>query len=97
MDYAESAALMNNTLFKGRVKVAILKYSNSILSSGASLPSIGANAILRWASHAYNDSERIAQQVIAPVVMDASVQNQSEHITDEALQKVVESVVNKTL
>ena len=97
MTYEESARLMMNTEFRGRIKVAVLKYADSILSSRASIPGIGGNAVLRWASQAFSNPDTTAQGVQPAVVMDSAVQNQGESIPDESLQGAVEAVVNKTL
>ena len=97
MDYAESAKLMNDQNFRGKVKVAILKYAESLLSAPAAIPKIGGNAILRWASESFSNPDMAASKVVPAIVMDAAAQNQGESIPDEALQGAVEAVVNKTL
>jgi hypothetical protein len=93
LTYEESAALMTDGAFRGRVKVACLKYADSI-SINAS-PVAGRTALVRWAAQTFQQPDVAAQQVQPPVVMDDAVQTAGEEVTDAALQAAVESVVQK--
>lgn len=95
MTYTESAALMTDPAFRGRVKVACLKYADSIMDEPADTPA--NNTRLRWAQNCFQNPELVAQQIQPPTVMDAAVQLAGAEITDAALQGSVEAVVNKML
>jgi hypothetical protein len=94
MTYEESAALMGDFTFKGRVKVACLKYAGSIVIEATSTPA--HNTRLRWAVTAQQQPDMVAGQVQPPVVMDPAVQAAGADIEDLALQSSVEAVVNST-
>jgi hypothetical protein len=92
LTYLQSAALMKDADFVARVKVAVLKYANSILveASGAT----HHNARVRWAIQTTNNPDGAAQNVAQPTVMDAQVQTDGGAITDALLQASVEATVN---
>ena len=93
MDYTQSAALMMDTAFRGRVKVAALKFAVSIEGEAPTVPS--HNARLRWAQLMYQQPDMMATQLQPPVVMDPGVQNAGSAIDDAGLQASVEAVVNQ--
>lgn len=95
MTYAESALLMTNLDFKGRVKVAALKYADSILIEATSVPA--HNTRERWAMNTFQQPDMVAGQLQPPVVMDPAVQLAGAEIADAALQAAVEGTVNKIL
>jgi len=95
MTYEESAALMQDIVFRGRVKVAVLKYADSIMIEAASVP--GHTSRLRWAQSAFQAPDQVAGQTQPPVIMDPAVQTAGAAITDLALQGAVEGVINKTV
>ena len=95
MTYEESSALMMDMTFRGRVKVACLKYADSILIEDSSVPA--HNARLRWAVGCEQAPDNVAGQIQAPVVMDPAVQAAGKDVTDIALQASVEATVNKLL
>lgn len=95
MTYEESAALMTDMDFRGRVKVACLKYADSIMIDSASAST--RTAQLRWAAQTFQQPDVIAQQVQPPTIMDGAVQQAGAAITDTALQSAVEATVNKML
>jgi hypothetical protein len=95
MTYEESAALMNDVEFRGRVKVSALKYADSIMIEASTVA--GHNTRTRWAQNCMQNPEMTAQQLQPPVCMDAAVQLAGATITDAALQGAVESTVNKML
>jgi hypothetical protein len=95
MTYEESAALMTDPIFRGRVKVACLKYADSIIIEAVSVA--GHASRVRWAAQVFQSPDTVAQQVQPPAVMDAAVAAAGKNVTDEALQGAVEAVVNKTL
>jgi hypothetical protein len=95
MTYDESAALMIDQEFRGRVKVACLKYADSILNEPTA--TAGHNTRVRWAQQCQQQPDMTASNVQPPVVMDPAVQDAGAEITDVALQGSVETVVNKML
>jgi hypothetical protein len=92
MTFEESAALMNDPQFRGRIKVACLKYADYVVTSN--LPGTGMS-LRRWADQTFTAPDVSAQQVQAAVVMDAAVQSTGPSIADPALQSAVETVVKK--
>lgn len=95
MTYTESAALMQDPDFRGRIKVAVLKYADSILGEPTTTPA--HNSRLKWAQMAYQAPDSVALSIQSPVVMDAAVQEAGKDIDDAALQGAVETTVNKLL
>jgi hypothetical protein len=95
MTYTESAALMTDMEFRGRVKVAALKYADSII--GEPTGTAAHNTRLRWATSTLQQPDQAAMQIQPPVVMDSAVQADGAEITDAALQGSVEAVVNKLM
>lgn len=95
MTYTESAALMSDVTFRGRVQVAVLKYADSIMIEASSVPA--HNTRERWALNAMQNPGMVAAQVQPPTVMDPAVQQDGSAVTDAALQAAVEGVVNKLL
>jgi len=95
MTYTESAALMSNQDFRGRVQVAVLKYADSIMIEASSVPA--HNTRERWATQAMQNPQMVAGQIQPPTVMDPAVQQDGAAVTDAALQAAVEGVVNKLL
>ncbi len=86
---------MNDTTFRGRIKVAALKYADSIMNEAETTPA--HNTRLRWATSCVQQPDSTAMQLQPPVVMDAAVQAAGPSIEDDALQGSVEAVVNKLL
>jgi hypothetical protein len=84
---------MRDPDFQGRVKVACLKYADSIMIEAANTP--GHTSRLRWAQQTFQSPDQVAQQLQPPTVMDPAVQTAGAAITDAPLQAAVEGVVNK--
>jgi len=95
MTYEESDTLMKDADFRGRIKVAALKYSDSILNEANTIPA--HNTRLRWAQTCMTQPDMTAANLQPPVVMDAAVQDAGSGITDTALQGAVETTVNRLL
>ena len=95
LTYEESATLMLEPTFRGRIKVAALHYADYILNEPASTP--GHSTRYRWGQQTFQQPDQVAQQLQPPVVMDAGVQGSGAAITDAALQSAVEGVINKIL
>lgn len=95
MTYEESAALAQDPIFRGRCKMAALKYADSIFIEAPSVPA--HNSRYRWAQQTFAQPDLIAMQVQSPTVMDPGVQSAGAAVTDAALQGAVEAVVNKMI
>lgn len=93
LDYAGSAALMKTATFVDRVKVACIKFANSILIESPTTS--GHTARERWAQQARANPDGTAQAVAVPTVMDPQVQLDGATITDANLQAAVEVAVEK--
>lgn len=95
LTYDDSSKLMNDATFRGRVKVACLKFATSIMDEAGDFPA--HNTRMKWASQCYFSPDQTANQVTPPTVMDSAVQQAGSAITDDALQGSVEAVVNKMM
>jgi hypothetical protein len=95
MTYIASNELMNDMTFRGRVKVACLKYADSIMIEASTVPA--HNTRERWALSTMQQPDMIASQIHPPTVMDPAVQEAGADILDSALQAAVEGTVNKIL
>lgn len=95
MTYTESNDLMNDPVFRGRVKVAALKYADSITNEASVVPAHTSR--LRWAQQCMQQPEQMANTLTPPTVMDPAVQGAGPNIDDVALQGAVEAIVNKMI
>lgn len=95
MTYEESSTLMTDMAFRGRVKVACLKFADSIFNEASNVA--GHSSRLRWASRTFQTPDQVAMETQPPTVMDGAVQSAGAAISDEDLQRSVEAVVNKIL
>lgn len=102
LTYQQSADLMINMVFRGRIKVACLHYADYILGEANSVPAHYTR--LRWASQTFASPDVSAGQVTPAVVMDPAVQDAGidaetgdSTIDDAALQSAVEGAVNKMM
>jgi hypothetical protein len=93
MTYTESAALMQDVEFRGRIKVAALKYADSILNEATSTPA--SNTRRHWALGTQQQPDNTALLLQPSVVMDAAVQAAGAAIADAGLQGAVETCVNR--
>lgn len=95
MTYQESDALMKDMDFRGRIKVAALKYADSILNEATNVAA--HNTRLKWAQQCEMQPDMTATNLQPPVVMDAAIQTAGAEVTDVALQGAVETTVNRLL
>ena len=84
---------MNDTDFRGRIKVNCLKYAQYIL--GEAPGTAGHTSRYRWAQSAYQSPDVVTQLVHPPVVMDDQVQTDGSGIADDALYLAVQRTVNQ--
>jgi hypothetical protein len=95
LTYEQSASLMSDMEFRGRIKVAMLKFANSILDESGAVPA--HNSRYKWAQQAMSQPDMYAMNLQPPVCMDAAVQDAGKNIDDAGLQGAVESTVNKLI
>jgi hypothetical protein len=101
LTYDQSADLMKDPDFFGRVKVGCLTYARYITDEPATTPAHSTR--IKWAQQALLVPDSAASQVIPTCVMDTAVQDAGVDaeghslITDAALQGAVETSINKLL
>lgn len=95
LTYDQSAALMTDMQFRGRVKVACLNFATFIVGEEPTVPAHSTR--IKWAQNTFLNPDMTAAQVQPPTVMDGQVQADGSAITDSALQSSVEATVNKML
>jgi len=95
MSYEQSAGLMMDPTFRGRIKVSCLKYADYILDEAPG--TAGHSSRVRWAQECMRNPEGVATVVQPSVVMEDGVQAAGSGITDAGLQTAVETSVNKML
>ena len=92
LDYAQSAALMQDAAFRDRVRVACLHYAQYIVAVPAS--TTAHNTRYKWAQQTLVMPDAAAAQIMPTVVMQDAVQQQGAAISDTDLQTVVEVSIN---
>ena len=97
LTYEQSAALINDMQFRGRIKVACLNYASRMVSEPGGFSNARSNALLRWSMQALQQPDQVAQQVQGPTVMEPGVQESGASIDDGGLQFATENAVNKIL
>ena len=91
MTYEESAALMQDMAFRGRVKVAALNYAQYLSLQVATASS---NATMMWVQQTFRSPDAMAQTLTPPTVMNPNVQAAGTDVSDDALLAAVQSVAN---
>jgi hypothetical protein len=95
LSYTDSAALMMDGNFRGRIKVAVLRFATYIMEESPS--SLAHNTKLKWAQATLINPDSAATQVQPVVVMDSAVQDQGAEIDDAGLQAATENALLKLL
>jgi hypothetical protein len=95
MTYDASSQLMNDMIFRGRVKVSSLKFANYIMGEPNATPAHSTR--VKWAQRTYQMPDTVAQELTPSVVMQDSVQAQGAAISDTDLQTAVETVINQVM
>ena len=93
MTYEESAALMTDIPFRGRIKVASIKFVTYVFNEASSAQ--GHAARYRWGQTFITNPDFVSSQIQPMVVMDVQVQADGAEISDANLQTAVEAVINK--
>ena len=91
LTYADSSTLMNDMNFRGRIKVAMLKFSTAIMNEPTATPA--HNSRYKWAQQAMGQPDQWAATLQPSVVMDPNVQSAGSTIDDATLQGAVEAVI----
>ncbi|HEY1242227.1 MAG TPA: hypothetical protein VGF16_16800 [Bryobacteraceae bacterium] len=89
LTYDDSAQLMNDAQFRGRVKVAALTYAQYIALQPAT-----SGARIRWAQQVMQQPDAMATVLTPPTVMNPNVQAAGAAITDPDLQSAVQAVAD---
>jgi hypothetical protein len=101
LTYAQTAELMKDAVFRGRVSVGCVNFARYITDEAASTPAHSTR--IKWAQQTLLTPDIAVNQVIPTVVTDDAVQDAgldadgTSAITDPALQSAVETAVNKLL
>lgn len=97
----ESAALMINTSFQGRVKVCALRYAQALMAQ-TSPPATGAE--YRWANQVMNNPQMFAGTLASPTVLDPGIQGAGIDTTsgdstadDATVYAAVQAVANRLM
>jgi hypothetical protein len=96
LSYDETAQLMKDATFRGRVSIACVNYARYITDEAANTPAHSTR--YKWAQATLLSPENAVNQVMPTVVTDSAVQDAGgAAITDPALQSAVETAINKLL
>ena len=95
LTYSDSAALMLDQDFRGRIKVSALHYANTVNGEPPNTPA--HNTRYKWAQQAMLSPDSTATQLQPVVVMDDTVQAQGAAISDTDLQTAVEYAIQKLI
>ena len=95
LDSTESAALMQDTVFRGRIKFFGIKYADYI---SLEAPTTDRHtAAMRWVTRIYQQPDQVAGELQPLVVSDPAVQAEGSAITDAALGLAVEAAIKRTI
>jgi len=92
MTLDQSNTLSNDMGFRGKVKMAIVSYAQS-LSIQANL----SGAQTRWIQTAMMQPDQMAQQIHPNVVLDPAIQTSGAAATDAEIQGAVQAVANRMM
>ena len=95
LDYSTSSELMNDGTFRGRIKVALVKFATSIQNEPTATPA--HNSRFKWAQTALVNVDYQVNQFTPPVVLDPAIQSAGDTISDSGLQGAVETAVQAQL
>lgn len=95
LSYEQSNVLSQDYNFRGRIKIACLRFAAYIADEAPTVPA--HNTRLRWANNTMLNPDAVAGQVQPQTVMEDVVQQQGSAIADQDLQGAVEATVNKIM
>lgn len=87
----ESAALMNDPVFRGRVKVCALNYAQYLSLQAATA---GSNAKMTWMQSTVRNPDNMAATLTPPTVLNPNVQIAGAEVTDADLMAAVQAVAD---
>ena len=91
LTYVTSAAFINDTGFRGRVKIACITLAEQIMAEPST--TAGHNSRVRWALQVFQNPDGMASQVAQLAVLDTNVQAQGSAATDAQIQTAVQNAV----
>ena len=91
LSFSQSAVLMRDPTFNGRIQVAALLFANYIIGEPGNVPA--HNTRQKWAMATLTNPALAAQQVQPTVVMQQVVQQYGADVSDQDLQTAVEIAV----
>lgn len=89
LTFTESAALMNDPDFRGRVKVAALNYAQFL-----SLQTGNNNSKMKWIQQTQLQPDMTATILVPPTVMNPNVQAGGATVSDADLQAAVQATAD---
>ena len=95
MTYEQLAALTSDPVFRGKVKVAMLKYCDTMIIEPDN--TTGHVSRDRWAKQAKQQPDMYAGQLQAGVCLDPAIQAAGGEATDIEIQGATEAEINKTV
>jgi hypothetical protein len=95
LDSTQSAALMRDTVFQGRIKFFATKYADFVSLEAPTTER--HTAAIRWVQRMYAQPDLVAGELQPLVVADPAVQAAGAEITDAALGPAVEAAIKRTI
>jgi hypothetical protein len=95
LTYDDSANLINDPKFRGRVKIACLKFANYILDEAGTTAAHGARS--RWANQCVQQPDMTMNTVVPPLVLDPAIQSTGAAVDDPTLQTAVEDTIQQLM
>ena len=95
LTYDDTAQLMNDGTFRGRVKVALLHFAQYIQGEAVVTPA--HNTRVRWAQNTYANPDGMVGHIAPAAVMEPHIQADGAAVTDADLQTDVETAVQNFL
>ena len=95
LTHDQSAQLMNDATFRGRVKVSCLGYAQYISLEATNTPA--HNSRFKWAQTVFANPDLVAGQITPPTVLNPNVQQAGSVITDADLDAAVQAVVDAVM
>lgn len=95
LDYEGLSMLMTDSIFRGRIKVSLLRYAQYIVNEPSTVDF--HNTRQAWAVDVIKFPDQKATELHPAIVMQDAVIQQGADISDAELQTTVEGVINKLM
>lgn len=92
LNLEESANLINDSAFRGRVKVAALLYAQYL-----TLHPGNSNSMMNWVFQTLKSPDASTAMLVPSVVINPNVQSAGKDVTDADLQSAVQTVANSLM